>query len=189
MGRPWTADERSSRSLLASRTLLGGTFPVGLEQLHRVNVAHQDLKPSNFLLFGQQTGSKVTDLGGPGERTSRPLATEPPSRVIGRTHHPNCPTAKSRPTSRLRLIFLTLPHARREGVSRGTALFRAILTPGSAHPGSPGRDWPSFAGLVIGRIGFAGSHPPGGSGTGHQWVTSISSSEPRNHHWPTAPTQ
>jgi serine/threonine protein kinase len=35
---------------------------VGLHQLHGVNVAHQDLKPSNVLLFGND-GSKVADLG------------------------------------------------------------------------------------------------------------------------------
>jgi len=35
---------------------------VGLSQLHRVNVAHQDLKPSNVLVF-RGAGSKVGDLG------------------------------------------------------------------------------------------------------------------------------
>jgi serine/threonine protein kinase len=35
---------------------------VGLHQLHGVDVAHQDLKPSNVLVFGSD-GSKVGDLG------------------------------------------------------------------------------------------------------------------------------
>ena len=35
---------------------------VGLDQLHRKNIAHQDLKPSNVLVFGKKD-SKVSDLG------------------------------------------------------------------------------------------------------------------------------
>jgi serine/threonine protein kinase len=36
---------------------------VALKQLHGVNVAHQDLKPSNVLVFGKDIGSKVADFG------------------------------------------------------------------------------------------------------------------------------
>lgn len=36
---------------------------VGLKQLHSINVAHQDLKPSNVLLFEGLTSSKLADLG------------------------------------------------------------------------------------------------------------------------------
>jgi serine/threonine protein kinase len=35
----------------------------GLEQLHKAEMAHQDLKPSNVLVFDGDEGSKVTDLG------------------------------------------------------------------------------------------------------------------------------
>lgn len=35
---------------------------VGIEQLHKINVAHQDLKPSNVLQFAKE-GSKLTDFG------------------------------------------------------------------------------------------------------------------------------
>jgi serine/threonine protein kinase len=35
----------------------------GLEQLHRVDIAHQDLKPSNVLVFTKQTAAKISDLG------------------------------------------------------------------------------------------------------------------------------
>lgn len=35
----------------------------GLEQLHRADIAHQDLKPSNVLVFGTAEGSKICDLG------------------------------------------------------------------------------------------------------------------------------
>ena len=36
---------------------------LGLDQLHSMNVAHQDLKPSNVLLFDKHESSKVADLG------------------------------------------------------------------------------------------------------------------------------
>ncbi|PSR15141.1 hypothetical protein C8255_23290 [filamentous cyanobacterium CCP3] len=36
---------------------------VGLNQLHSKKVAHQDLKPSNILSFGQNDGFKLADLG------------------------------------------------------------------------------------------------------------------------------
>jgi eukaryotic-like serine/threonine-protein kinase len=35
----------------------------GLEQLHRADMAHQDLKPSNVLVFDNGSGSKISDLG------------------------------------------------------------------------------------------------------------------------------
>ena len=36
---------------------------VGLQQLHSLNVAHQDIKPSNVLLFENFKSSKLADLG------------------------------------------------------------------------------------------------------------------------------
>ncbi|RZJ89963.1 MAG: protein kinase [Chryseobacterium sp.] len=36
---------------------------VGLEQLHRVEISHQDLKPSNILMYEESTTSKIGDLG------------------------------------------------------------------------------------------------------------------------------
>jgi serine/threonine protein kinase len=35
----------------------------GLEQLHRAHMAHQDLKPSNVLVFEKNNGSKIADFG------------------------------------------------------------------------------------------------------------------------------
>lgn len=35
---------------------------VGLAQLHKANIAHQDIKPSNILIFGNEI-SKISDLG------------------------------------------------------------------------------------------------------------------------------
>jgi eukaryotic-like serine/threonine-protein kinase len=37
------------------------SIAVGIKQLHSINVAHQDLKPSNVLVFGEQ--SKIADIG------------------------------------------------------------------------------------------------------------------------------
>lgn len=36
---------------------------VGLKQLHTINVSHQDLKPSNILVFNKNNDSKICDLG------------------------------------------------------------------------------------------------------------------------------
>jgi serine/threonine protein kinase len=36
---------------------------VGLNQLHNVEISHQDLKPSNVLLYNESTVSKIGDLG------------------------------------------------------------------------------------------------------------------------------
>jgi serine/threonine protein kinase len=35
----------------------------GIQQLHTAEMAHQDLKPSNVLVFKQNSGSKIADLG------------------------------------------------------------------------------------------------------------------------------
>jgi serine/threonine protein kinase len=35
----------------------------GLEQLHKTDIAHQDLKPSNVLVFDQKIGNKISDFG------------------------------------------------------------------------------------------------------------------------------
>jgi serine/threonine protein kinase len=43
---------------------------VGLRQLHSIEVAHQDLKPSNVVVFGKQ-GSKLADLGRSSTRERR----------------------------------------------------------------------------------------------------------------------
>jgi serine/threonine protein kinase len=45
---------------------------VGLEQLHSMNVAHQDVKPSNVLLFDDLTSSKLGDLGRAAEKGVEP---------------------------------------------------------------------------------------------------------------------
>lgn len=36
---------------------------IGLKQLHTINVSHQDLKPSNILVFNKDNDSKICDLG------------------------------------------------------------------------------------------------------------------------------
>ncbi|MEC4890779.1 MAG: protein kinase [Nitrospira sp.] len=36
---------------------------LGVEQLHSINVAHQDLKPSNVLVFDDASSSKIADVG------------------------------------------------------------------------------------------------------------------------------
>jgi serine/threonine protein kinase len=47
---------------------------IGLEQLHRAEVAHQDLKPSNVLMFDDRKTSKIGDLGRAAARgTEAPL--------------------------------------------------------------------------------------------------------------------
>lgn len=43
---------------------------VGLSQLHREKIAHQDIKPSNILIFGQNY-SKISDLGSATQRDNR----------------------------------------------------------------------------------------------------------------------
>jgi serine/threonine protein kinase len=52
----------------------------GLQELHRAEIAHQDLKPSNVLIFGETEGSKICDLGrawdrnAPGPHDTLPVA-------------------------------------------------------------------------------------------------------------------
>ena len=45
---------------------------VGLEQLHGLGIVHQDLKPSNVLLFDGMKSSKLADLGRAAARGSEP---------------------------------------------------------------------------------------------------------------------
>lgn len=52
----------------------------GLAQLHRGKIAHQDIKPSNILVFGQ-TVSKISDLGSAIQEGNR-LAWDTPDRVL-----------------------------------------------------------------------------------------------------------
>lgn len=44
---------------------------VGISQLHRADIAHQDLKPSNVLVYSNQ-GSKICDLGRAWDKRKRP---------------------------------------------------------------------------------------------------------------------
>lgn len=44
---------------------------VGINQLHKIDIAHQDLKPSNVLVF-KKTTSKITDLGRASEKGEAP---------------------------------------------------------------------------------------------------------------------
>lgn len=64
------ADQGDVRSFLASMQQVDVAFvfrslhhvAVGLKQLHSIGVAHQDLKPSNVVVF-ETDGSKIADLG------------------------------------------------------------------------------------------------------------------------------
>lgn len=64
------ADRGDVRSFLSTMSQLDIAFAlrslhhiaVGLRQLHSIGVAHQDLKPSNIVVFNDK-GSKITDLG------------------------------------------------------------------------------------------------------------------------------
>ncbi|MHA7134119.1 protein kinase domain-containing protein [Oerskovia turbata] len=48
---------------LAAKLRLSHNAATGLGQLHAIGVAHQDVKPSNLLIFPGSGGSKVADLG------------------------------------------------------------------------------------------------------------------------------
>lgn len=66
---------------------------VGLSELHRTQIAHQDLKPSNVLVFEPAVGTKISDLGRawdqqvPSPFDSCPVAGDrtyaPPERLYG----------------------------------------------------------------------------------------------------------
>src|SRR4029078_6903029 len=59
------------RSHLDTQAVLDAVFvmkmlhhvAIGLKQLHTANIAHQDLKPSNVLVFRKQMEGKICDLG------------------------------------------------------------------------------------------------------------------------------
>ena len=55
---------------MAFRTL--HHIAVGLNQLHGIGIAHQDLKPSNVLLFDGMKSSKLADLGRAAEKGNEP---------------------------------------------------------------------------------------------------------------------
>jgi serine/threonine protein kinase len=69
---------------------------IGLEQLHKVDIAHQDLKPSNVLLF-ETAGAKLADLGRASQRNTPaphdilPFAGDPsyapPETLYGHLQH------------------------------------------------------------------------------------------------------
>jgi len=56
----WTPNRRFDAAF-ALRTL--HHISIGLQQLHKVGIAHQDLKPSNVLVFPRDEGSKISDFG------------------------------------------------------------------------------------------------------------------------------
>ena len=58
--RAYIANERIWERAVALRTVHG--VAAALQQLHRVRVAHQDVKPSNILMF-EEGGPKLADLG------------------------------------------------------------------------------------------------------------------------------
>ena len=68
--RAYIANERIWERAVALRTIHG--VAAALQQLHRVQVAHQDVKPSNILMF-ENDGTKLADLG----RAFRADATSP----------------------------------------------------------------------------------------------------------------
>ena len=58
--RAYIANERIWERAVALRTIHG--VAAALQQLHRVQVAHQDVKPSNILMF-EEDATKLADLG------------------------------------------------------------------------------------------------------------------------------
>lgn len=51
------------RIRIATALALTRDVAVGLMQLHEAGIAHQDIKPSNILVFGETTRAKIGDLG------------------------------------------------------------------------------------------------------------------------------
>lgn len=56
---------------------------IGLQQLHREDIAHQDLKPSNVLLFRGGVESKIGDWGRAAYKGHSPLTMKVASRATG----------------------------------------------------------------------------------------------------------